>query len=122
MRGATSDFAEWSGLVNDPRWSYDGLLPYFKATESFWSNTTNYEQHGHYGPLEIEVPSITGRIYPLRDAVYDSYEAVGIKALPGLDANAGTNLGFGQIAEARRRAPFQVALADTEQCRTAVMA
>lgn len=99
MRGSRADFDEWSGMVNDPRWNYDGLLPYFRASETFWSNTTNFDQHGHHGPLEVEVPSTTDRIYPLRDAVYDSYEAVGIVALPGLDANAGNNLGFGQIAE-----------------------
>lgn len=93
------DYDEWAELVNDTRWSYDGLLPYFKKTEAFWSNETNYEQHGHAGPLEIEVPTVTDRVYPLRDAVYASLEDAGIEALPGLDANAGNNLGIGQISE-----------------------
>lgn len=87
--------------MNDKRWGYDGLLPHFKDTETFWSDSTNFQEHGHSGPLEIEVPSTTGRVYPLRDVVYSSYEAVGIEALPGLDANAGNNLGLGQIAEVR---------------------
>lgn len=100
-RGARSDFDEWADLVNDTRWSYDGQLPHLKDTETFWSNSTNLQEHGHSGPLKIEVPSTTGRVFPLRDAVYASYEAVGIEALPGLDANAGNNLGFGEISEVR---------------------
>lgn len=98
-RGAKVDFDDWAELAHDTRWNYDSLLPYFKETETFWSNVTNYEQHGHAGPLEIEVPSVTGRVYPLRDAVFASLQAAGIDALPGLDANAGDNIGIGQISE-----------------------
>lgn len=98
-----ADFEEWAKLANDTRWSYNGLLPYFRSTETYWTNETNYLQHGHTGPLEIEVPTTTGRIYPLRDAVYASFEDVGVEALPGLDANAGDNIGIGQIAEVSSR-------------------
>lgn len=109
MRGSRVDFEEWASLANDSRWGYDGLLPYFKSTESFWNNSTNPNQHGYGGPLTVEVPSTTGRVYPLRDAVFNSYEADGIEALPGLDANAGNNLGFGEIAENRRGGKRQIA-------------
>lgn len=109
FRGSRTDFDEWAEIADDSRWSYDGLLPFFRRSETFWSNTTNPDQHGHDGPLQIEVPSTTGRAYPLRDAVYSSYESVGIRALPGLDANAGDNLGFGQIAENRRHGARQIA-------------
>lgn len=109
MRGSKVDFEEWASLANDSRWGYDGLLPYFRSTESFWNNSTNPDQHGYDGPLKVEVPSTTGRVYPLRDAVFNSYEAVGIEALPGLDANAGKNLGFGEIAENRRNGKRQIA-------------
>lgn len=109
MRGSKVDFEEWASLANDSRWGYDGLLPYFRSTESFWNNSTNPDQHGYNGPLKVEVPTITGRVYPLRDAVFSSYEAVGIEALPGLDANAGDNLGFGEIAENRRDGKRQIA-------------
>lgn len=109
MRGSKVDFEEWASLANDSRWSYDGLLPYFRSTESFWNNSTNSDQHGYNGPLNVEVPTTTGRVYPLRDAVFNSYEAVGIEALPGLDANAGDNLGFGEIAENRRDGKRQIA-------------
>lgn len=109
MRGSKVDFDEWASLAEDSRWSYDGLLPYFKSTESFWNSNTNPSQHGYDGPLKVEVPSTTGRVYPLRDAVFNSYEAVGIEALPGLDANTGDNLGFGEIAENRRNGKRQIA-------------
>lgn len=109
MRGSRVDFDQWAETVNDSRWTYDALLPFLKSSEAFWSNRTHPSQHGHNGPLKIEVPSTTGRVYPLRDAVYSSYESVGVKALPGLDANAGYNLGFGQIAENRRNGARQIA-------------
>lgn len=109
MRGSKVDFEEWASLANDSRWGYDGLLPYFRSTESFWNNSTNPSQHGYNGPLKVEVPTTTGRVYPLRDAVFNSYEAVGIEALPGFDANAGDNLGFGEIAENRRNGKRQIA-------------
>ncbi|WYZ40069.1 hypothetical protein EsH8_IV_000410 [Colletotrichum jinshuiense] len=109
MRGARVDYDEWAQLVNDSRWNYDNQLPYFKRSEEYWTNDTNPDEHGHDGPMKIEAPSVTGRVYPLRDAVYASYESVGIKALPGLDANAGENIGFGEISENRRNGVRQIA-------------
>lgn len=58
--------------------------------------------------MNVDVPTTTGRVYPLRDAMFSSYEAIGIEALPGLDANAGDNLGFGEIAENRRNGKRQI--------------
>ncbi|KAJ0166101.1 Pyridoxine 4-oxidase [Colletotrichum tanaceti] len=109
MRGARVDYDEWAQRVNDSRWCYHSQLPYFKRSEDYWTDNVNQESHGHKGPLKIEVPTTTGRLYPLRDAVYESYESVGIKALPGLDANAGENIGFGEIAENRRNGVRQIA-------------
>ncbi|KAJ0352818.1 hypothetical protein COL154_003622 [Colletotrichum chrysophilum] len=108
MRGARVDYDEWAELVNDSRWSYESQLPYFKRTEEYWTRDVNSEQHGNEGPLKIEVPSVTGRVYPLRDAVLDSYASVGIEALPGLDANGGSNIGVGEISENRRDGVRQI--------------
>src|ERR1700760_3174538 len=33
-RGAREDYDDWASVVGDKRWSYDGMLPYFKKTES----------------------------------------------------------------------------------------
>ncbi|KZL85317.1 glucose dehydrogenase [Colletotrichum incanum] len=109
MRGARVDYDEWAALVNDSRWSYENQLPYFRRSEEYWTDDVNPDEHGHDGPLKIEVPSVTGRVYPLRDAVYESYETVGITALPGLDANSGENIGFGEISENRRNGVRQIA-------------
>lgn len=49
-RGAKVDFDDWAELAHDTRWNYDSLLPYFKETENFWSNVTNYEQQVTRGP------------------------------------------------------------------------
>jgi choline dehydrogenase-like flavoprotein len=34
-RGNFRDFDNWAKLLNNPEWSYDSLLPYFKASENF---------------------------------------------------------------------------------------
>lgn len=109
MRGSKVNFEEWAFLANNSRWGCEGLLHYFKRTEIFWNNSANPSRHGYDGPMRVEVPSTTVRTHPLRDAVFNSYEAVGIEALPGLDANAGNNLGFGDIAENRRNGKRQIA-------------
>ncbi|KAH8653769.1 hypothetical protein BX600DRAFT_386030 [Xylariales sp. PMI_506] len=108
-RGNKVDFDEWAQIVGDTSWDYEAWLPYFKAAETFWSDKNNADDHGHSGPLALEVPSTTGREYPLRDTVYASYESIGIEALPGLDGNAGNNLGFGENVEDRRDGQRQVA-------------
>jgi choline dehydrogenase-like flavoprotein len=48
---------QWAELVGDRRWSWDGLLPYFKKTETFYpakSNTADLEKyHGFDGPIKV---------------------------------------------------------------------
>lgn len=110
MRGPKSDYDDWGNLVGDNRWSYEGQLPYFKKTESHWTKQSGtQEQHGHSGPIRCEVPSVMGREYPLRQTVHDAYSAAGIAPLPGLDYNAGNNLGFGEICENRHHGRRQIA-------------
>lgn len=109
IRGNKVDYDEWAEVVGDDTWNYQGWLPYFKKAETFWSSSTNTDQHGHDGPLRLQVPSTTNRQYPLREAVSKAYESVGIKALPGLDVNAGQNLGFGENVEDRDDGKRQIA-------------
>ncbi|HEX4153242.1 MAG TPA: GMC family oxidoreductase N-terminal domain-containing protein [Steroidobacteraceae bacterium] len=54
VRGAREDFRRWSELSGSARWSYDGLLPAFKRTESFSGG--GGEQHGADGPLPVLLP------------------------------------------------------------------
>lgn len=68
-RGDTSDYDAWRRMLDDKRWSYDGLLPYFKRSEAFSDAGANPEQYGSNGPMKVT--SISGsdpkRKYPLRE-------------------------------------------------------
>ena len=67
LRGDVADYDEWAELVDDPRWSYEGMLPYFKKSEYWFSETENAEQHGHDGPIYVTSPSAQNRTYPLNE-------------------------------------------------------
>ncbi|KAK7754391.1 hypothetical protein SLS62_003684 [Diatrype stigma] len=109
FRGAEADFDSWAEAVDDPRWSYQGQLPYFKMTEK-WYSGENAEQHGQDGKLQIESPISTNRIYPLADIVEKSWEEFGVHKLPGNDFNAGKNLGgYGELNENRLKGARQIA-------------
>ena len=49
---------QWAAEVNDRRWSWSGLLPYFKRTETFYP-TSDQERmdvaatHGFDGPIKV---------------------------------------------------------------------
>jgi choline dehydrogenase-like flavoprotein len=54
VRGHTEDFDQWARHVQDKRWSYAGLLPYFKRSETHYlqpEETQNVEEHGFDGPI-----------------------------------------------------------------------
>ena len=53
-RGHEEDFNELSRLVGDKRWTYEGMLPYFKRTETHfqgYEETSNPDEHGFTGPI-----------------------------------------------------------------------
>jgi pyridoxine 4-oxidase len=84
VRGAREDFDFWSEAGGSPRWSYAGLLPAFKKTESFSGGAS--EQHGQEGPLPVLLPD--AELSP----VVRAYMAAGLAAgIPWLgDHNTGT--------------------------------
>lgn len=56
----TRNSAEWAAIAGSDRWSWEGMLPYFKATESFVPSKTqvqrdasNDEHHGRNGPIKV---------------------------------------------------------------------
>ncbi|KAI1283280.1 putative GMC oxidoreductase [Xylaria sp. FL0933] len=111
VRGDRFEYDLWGQLVNDSRWSYDGLLPFMIKSEKFWSNTINTDQHGLDGPAVIECETSTNRMFPMREYVRRSWNEVGIDALPGLDANAGDPLGIGEIQQNRMQGRREIAAA-----------
>lgn len=54
VRGHTADYDLWGKLVGDDRWSYNGLLPYFRRTEHHHDSNANPNQHGFEGPIFTE--------------------------------------------------------------------
>ncbi|KAI0179937.1 putative GMC oxidoreductase [Hypoxylon sp. FL1284] len=109
VRGDKYDYDLWGKTVGDPRWSYDGLLPFMKKSESFWSDSINRDQHGFDGPAAVQSVTSTKREFPLRDYALRSWAELGVTALPGLDANAGNPLGVGELQENKNRGRREIA-------------
>jgi pyridoxine 4-oxidase len=87
VRGAREDFDAWAAATGSRRWSYEGLLPAFRRTESFSGG--GGEQHGADGPLAVMLPDT--ELSP----VVRAYMAAGMAAgLPWRgDHNTGVLLG-----------------------------
>ena len=94
VRGDRADYDDWARLTNDQRWSYAGLLSYFRRVESRRGSTTDSAQHGFVGPMHTASGT---REYPLRVAVHSALREVGHQDSP--DANAGQPLGIGMWTE-----------------------
>ncbi|KAK8024514.1 hypothetical protein PG993_012580 [Apiospora rasikravindrae] len=109
IRGPSSDYDLWADTVADQRWSYAGQLPYFRKSEDWCDPKQNPDQHGLGGPIYAASISSTGRKYPLREKVLESWRQLGVDPLPELDANAGRILGVGELYENRRDGKRQIA-------------
>ncbi|KAK8073399.1 hypothetical protein PG994_004298 [Apiospora phragmitis] len=107
-RGSSLDYDLWADTVGDQGWSYSGQLPYFRKSEDH-CDSKHPDQHGHGGPIHVASVTCTGRNYPLRDKVLDSWHEAGVDSLPDLDGNAGRILGVGELYENRRDGKRQIA-------------
>ena len=95
-RGPSADYDLWARLVGDHRWSYEGLLPYFRRTEHHHNHTDDPDQHGFDGPIH----TTTGRAYPLRADIHAAFIRAGFRDNP--DGNGGNPLGVVLWTEAWR--------------------
>ena len=93
MRGHSQDYGHWAELVQDRRWSYEGMLPYFKRSETHYDADGDKEQHGFEGPIK----TAAGRRYPMGEAVHDALVKIGLS--DNLDANGGEPFGIGKYTE-----------------------
>ncbi|KAK7757945.1 hypothetical protein SLS62_000323 [Diatrype stigma] len=109
VRGDKHDFDLWGTTVGDARWSYDGLLPFMKKTETFWSDRINSDQHGQKGLARIQSVTSTNREYPLREKVRSSWAELGVLPLPDLDGNAGNPIGVAEIQENKNQGRREIA-------------
>lgn len=92
-RGSRPDYDIWADLIGDKRWSYDGLLPYFRRSEHYHDSQADPSQHGFKGPIH----TMTGRAYPLRQQVHQAFLDTGLK--DNSDSNAGDPLGVASWCE-----------------------
>jgi pyridoxine 4-oxidase len=88
VRGAREDFRPWSDATGSARWSYEGLLPAFRRTESFSGGAG--EQHGAAGPLPVMLPD--AELSPVVRAYWAAGSAAGIPWRG--DHNTGNLLGL----------------------------
>lgn len=95
--------------MNDQRWSYKGLLPYFKRSEKHFDPTADHEQHGFDGPVTTASVSSSGRKYSLRDHVFKLWSNLGLKHV--IDANNGHPQGITELVENWRDGKRQIASA-----------
>ncbi|KAF2008695.1 GMC oxidoreductase [Aaosphaeria arxii CBS 175.79] len=109
IRGDALDYDEWAREVGDDRWSYKGLLPYFKRSEKHFDPNADHEQHGFDGPIHTASVSASGRKFPLRDHVFKLWSHLGLKRIP--DANNGHPQGITDLVENWRDGKRQIASA-----------
>ncbi|KAG4437105.1 hypothetical protein IFR05_007403 [Cadophora sp. M221] len=103
-RGSAPEFDRWAQEVGDKRWSWNGLLPYFKRSETFIPGKDmpqeKSEAHGYSGPIKVSHVSSSGgnRNYPLKSMVADIHEAAGQKR--NYDINSGETIGYSEFPNA----------------------
>ncbi|TVY17138.1 L-sorbose 1-dehydrogenase [Lachnellula arida] len=83
-RGNAADYDAWGAVVDDSRWSYAGLLPFFKKSETYFDKKANPEQHGFEGPIHIISTSASDpdRQYGLREPLLKAWTDIGVKFNP----------------------------------------
>ncbi|KAJ0416723.1 putative glucose dehydrogenase [Aspergillus carlsbadensis] len=83
-RGDARDYDQWAKMVDDTRWSYNGLLPYFRKSETFFDRDANAAHHGFNGPIHVTAVSEgpSGRKYPLREPIKQAWLEVGERFNP----------------------------------------
>jgi choline dehydrogenase-like flavoprotein len=101
-RGPSVDYEHWAHEVNDPSWSYEGLLPYFKKSETVVNciePPVSVEQHGFNGPIHITsiTDSDSKRKYLLREPIKEAWRELGSPL--HVDCNDGAPLGISERFE-----------------------
>lgn len=90
-RGSSIDFDRWADVVQDQRWSYDQVLPYFRRTENFFHRDIDApvtkNVHGTGGLLNVEYHLPRS---PQLEAFLKANDEIGHRIA---DYNGGTGLG-----------------------------
>lgn len=100
-RGHSADYDTWADMVGSLRFSFKGMLPYFKKTETHYDPSAPPEFHGHHGPVFTSSVSFSGRNYALREPIRDAWAELGITKPD--DINNGLPMGLAEIVESRTK-------------------
>jgi choline dehydrogenase len=90
MRGQREDYDGWDAFLGGAGWSYEDVLPHFRAMER--NTKINDIYHGIDGPLWISDP---GRIDPLTEAFMLAVQGLGVPYNP--DFNGARQAGVGPM-------------------------
>ena len=74
IRGDAGDYDHWAHVVKDTRWSYRGMLPYFRKVENYHTLNVEKGEHGYEGLIHTQSVSSTGREYPLREPLRNAWK------------------------------------------------
>jgi len=96
MRGQKRDYDEWARLTRDRSWSWDAVLPVFKASEDHHRGSS--EIHGAGGEWRVEAQRLSWKIL---DVIQQAAAAAGIPPVP--DFNRGNNFGSAKFEVNQRR-------------------
>ncbi|KAI0867568.1 choline dehydrogenase [Hypoxylon argillaceum] len=103
LQADSADYDEWAKLVEDKRWSYEGLKPWFRKTEKFYGLEADTDEHGSNGPMYVTSVSAAesgARTYPLREPVKQGWSELGVPL--NLDKKDGSITGLTEMWENAR--------------------
>ncbi len=90
MRGQARDYDEWAALTGDSRWSWQAVLPSFKAVENYWRGESEF--HGVDGEWQVAKQRLSW------DILERFAEAANQAGIPNtVDFNTGNNEGVSQF-------------------------
>ncbi|APA10650.1 hypothetical protein SS1G_12508 [Sclerotinia sclerotiorum 1980 UF-70] len=97
-RGDKRDYDAGARIVDDDRWSYNGMLPYFQRSESVHDAAANPDQYGSHGPMKVTSISASDpkRKYPLREPILKAWAEIGVEHIP---TNTGKLDGLSEFLE-----------------------
>ena len=77
LRGHPADFDAWVAATGDAGWSYEALLPHFRATESYAEETA---LHGTGGEMPVMIPE--AETHPAVRSFIRGWQELGLPRLP----------------------------------------
>ncbi len=88
MRGQKRDYDRWAEYLQDPTWSWENCMPYFKKHEAF--DGESHPLHGKDGEWKVTKQSLR---YDVLDCLKEALVSYGVPSSE--DFNTGNNFGCG---------------------------